>query len=249
MINGKQIRLKRLLPNGRGIFLALDHGFSMGPIEGLENLDMTISRLYNPGLNGLIMNYGALKNISPETLGDCKIPIIVHLSGSGLGENSKEKFVVHDVAHALKMGADAVSVQINFNTTSEASQIAGAARVIGQADDFGIPVLLMMYGKAASGGAKINLEQIVRLGVELGADLIKVDIKEDFPLLERMSRNSRVPLLVAGGESIRDEHELRLFVDECLKHGAAGVSIGRSIFQGENQVTTLTILCELVRGS
>ena len=228
MINGKQIRLKKLLPNGRATFLALDHGFSMGPIKGLEDLDSVLSKLCDSDINGLVINYGALKNLDIESLGNCRIPIIVHISGSGLGENAKEKFAIYSVTDALRMGADAVSLQINFNTKNESEQIVDAAKIIGQADDMGMPVLLMMYNKGTDENGR-KLVDIVRLGIELGADIIKVDIGGDLSLLQRISKNSRIPILVAGGE-LKDSETLKQSLNDYLKHGAAGVSNGRIIF-------------------
>ena len=244
MINGKQIRLKKLLPNGRAAFLALDHGFSMGPIKGLEDLDSVLSKLRDSDINGLIINYGALKNLNIESLGNCRIPIIVHLSGSGLGENAKEKFAIYSVIDALKMGADAVSLQINFNTKNESEQIVDAAKIIGQADDMGMPVLLMMYNKGTDENGR-KLVDIVRLGIELGADIIKVDIGGDLSLLQRISKNSRIPILVAGG-GLKDSETLKQSLNDYLKHGAAGVSIGRNIFQSEDPKSLMSTVCKFI---
>ncbi|MCK4918511.1 MAG: hypothetical protein KAS02_01875 [Candidatus Pacebacteria bacterium] len=244
MINGKQLRIKKLLPNGKAVFLALDHGFSMGPIKGLENLDSVISNFCDSSINGLIINYGAMKNLEISSLGNCKIPIIIHLSGSGLGKNAKEKYVLYDVKDALRMGADAVSLQINFDTATEREQIIGASKIIKQADYMGIPVLLMMYSKSKN--SKGKLENIVRLGVELGADLIKIDIGGDMPLLQNISRNSKVPILIAGGELKNKETELKKSLSNYLKHGAVGISIGRNIFQSNNPKSLMSMVCEFV---
>ena len=244
MINGKQIRLKKLLPNGRATFLALDHGFSMGPIKGLEDLDSVLSKLCDSDINGLVINYGALKNLDIESLGNCRIPIIVHISGSGLGENAKEKFAIYSVTDALRMGADAVSLQINFNTKNESEQIVDAAKIIGQADDMGMPVLLMMYNKGTDENGR-KLVDIVRLGIELGADIIKVDIGGDLSLLQRISKNSRIPILVAGGE-LKDSETLKQSLNDYLKHGAAGVSIGRNIFQSEDPKLLMSTVCKFI---
>src|SRR3989338_906393 len=244
MINGKQIRLKKLLPNGRATFLALDHGFSMGPIKGLEDLDSVLIKLRDSDINGLIINYGALKNLNIESLGNCRIPIIVHISGSGLGENAKEKFAIYSVTDALRMGADAVSLQINFNTKNESEQIVDAAKIIGQADDMGMPVLLMMYNKGTDENGR-KLVDIVRLGIELVADIIKVDIGGDLSLLQRISKNSRIPILVAGGE-LKDSETLKQSLNDYLKHGAAGVSIGRNIFQSEDPKSLMSTVCKFI---
>ena len=70
MINGKQIRKRRLLSEKGSIFLALDHGFSMGPIRGIENLNYTVSELCKADIDSVILNYGALKNLEKDSLGN-----------------------------------------------------------------------------------------------------------------------------------------------------------------------------------
>ena len=245
MIHGKQVRMRKFLPKGKGVFLALDHGFSMGPIDGLQDLDGVLRKLRHPDLTGIILNYGAFKNLDQESVG-INVPVIVHLSGSGIGVNSRDKFVTHDVIQALRLGADAVSLQVNLGTSTESIQIKEAARIIGQADDMGVPVLLMMYNKGSDGGAHIRPEQIVRLGIELGADMIKIDIGNDFSILDNLPKESRVPVFVAGGEANRTEEGFREFVARCLLHGAAGVSVGRNIFQSQYPESALAGICELV---
>jgi len=248
MITGKEIRIKRLLPNGKGVILALDHGFSMGSIQGLENLDSVVRNLCEVNISGIVINYGALKNLELGSLGSCKVPIIVHLCGSGLGEYVKEKLTLYKVKDALRLGADAVSLQINFGTTTEREQISAAAAIIAEADSLGIPVLLMMYISGTEEKGEEKLEDIVRLGIELGADIIKIDGRKNFSLMRRLSENSKVPILVAGGELSGSEKELKQTLAAYLESGSAGVSIGRNVFQSKTPKVLLTTICKLVYG-
>ena len=108
----------------------------------------------------------------------------------------------------------------------------------------GMPVLLMMYNKGTDENGR-KLVDIVRLGIELGADIIKVDIGGDLSLLQRISKNSRIPILVAGGE-LKDSETLKQSLNDYLKHGAAGVSIGRNIFQSEDPKSLMSTVCKFI---
>lgn len=245
MISGKQIRKQKLLSDKGSVFLALDHGFSMGPIKGIENLNSFISELSETKIDAIILNYGALKNIDISSLGDCRTPLIVHLTGSDLTQGGLEKEVIYSPIDAIKIGADAVSVQVNFGVNTEKDQIKQVAKVIKHADDLGLPVLLMMYDKSEIKDYSSSLKKMVRLGIEIGADLIKIDIKGDLSLLREICLNSSVPILVAGGSLEKTEEDFHEKVKKYIDAGASGVSVGRNIFQSNNPKNSLTKICNI----
>ena len=246
MISGKQIRKQKLLSENGSVFLALDHGFSMGPVKGIENLNYLISELSNTEIDSIILNYGALKNINISSLGNCRTPIIVHLTGSEITQGGFEKEVIYYPIDAIKLGADAVSVQLNFGVDSEKQQIKQVAKVIKQADDLGIPVLLMMYDKSNTKDYADKLKKMVRLGIEIGADLIKIDVKDNFILLQEICSNSSVPIFVAGGSLEQTEDNFYKKAKKYIEAGAAGISVGRNIFQSDNPKESLVEICKII---
>lgn len=247
MINGKQIRKRRLLSEKGSIFLALDHGFSMGPIRGIENLSHAVSELCEADVDSVILNYGALKNLGKDSLGNCRTPIIVHLTGSEITSGGVNKNVIYSPMDAIKIGADAVSVQINFGTDTEQKQIKQVAHAVSQADNLGLPVLLMMYDKSNVKDYAGKLKQMVRLGIEIGADILKIDVKDDSSLLKQICSISPIPIMVAGG-ALEDNSKFIDKIKSYLDSGAAGISVGRNIFQSEKPLEYLNKVSQIIHG-
>lgn len=244
MIHGKQIRMKRLFPFNRAVFLALDHGFSMGPIKGIESIGNVIKEISTTSVDAFIVNYGAFKNLDSESLLNCKIPFILHLSGSGSGEKSKNKSIIYKGIDALKMGADAVSVQLNLGTENELVQIEQAAKLISECDSLGLPVLMMMYHKGEHN--EDDIKSMVRMAVELGADMVKIDTNGNDSLVEEIVKNTCIPILLAGGNVEENKVSFLNKINGYLNSGARGVSVGRNIFASHAPVKLMNDVCEKV---
>jgi DhnA family fructose-bisphosphate aldolase class Ia len=247
MINGKQVRKRRLLSEKGSIFLALDHGFSMGPIKGIENLSHAVSELCKADIDSVILNYGALKNLEKDSLGNCRVPIMVHLTGNEITGGGVNKNILYSPMDAIKLGADAVSFQINFGTDTEQEQIKQVSHAISQSDNLGLPVLLMMYDKSNVKDYAGKLKQMVRLGIEIGADILKIDVKDDSSLLKQICSISPIPVVVAGG-ALEDNSKFIVKIKSYLNSGAAGISVGRNIFQNERPLEYLNKVCEIIHG-
>ena len=54
---GKQVRLQRIFnrETGRAIIVPMDHGVSVGPIEGIENIHKTVSDMADGGADAVLM--------------------------------------------------------------------------------------------------------------------------------------------------------------------------------------------------
>jgi fructose-bisphosphate aldolase/2-amino-3,7-dideoxy-D-threo-hept-6-ulosonate synthase len=109
-----------------------------------------------------------------------------------------------------------------------------------RAAEFGMPVLAMTYARGHDvrdrsdpAGFAEDLAHAVRLGEELGADLIKTAYSGDPGTFERVVEATRLPVVIAGGSKGTDEETLSM-VRGAIDAGAAGVSMGRSIFQHED---------------
>ena len=117
---GKEIRLRRLFPGaGRRLFsVPLDHSVSMGPIDGLEQLAPVATELQDGGVDLLIVTKGAVRELAPVLRPN--VLLGVHVSAStSLGSTSNRKVVVGSAEEALALGADLLSVQVNFGTPHE----------------------------------------------------------------------------------------------------------------------------------
>ena len=117
---GKTIRLKRVFPNDeRRLFsVPLDHAVSMGPIDGLEELAPLASELQAGGADLLIVTKGAVREVMPVLQPSTMLGVHVSASTS-LGPTSNLKVLVGTAAEAVSLGADLLSVQVNFGIPEE----------------------------------------------------------------------------------------------------------------------------------
>jgi fructose-bisphosphate aldolase/2-amino-3,7-dideoxy-D-threo-hept-6-ulosonate synthase len=217
----------------------------MGPTKGLVNIQQTISELLQGGVDALILHKGAAKHIDTGNAG-----LIVHLSGATqLGHDPDNKVQVCSVGEAVKIGADAVSVHINVGADQEDKMLTKLGRVADDCDRYGMPLLAMMYPR----GPKIQNAHAVdvvahsaRLGAELGADIVKTDYTGDLGTFREVVRGCYVPVIIAGGPKVETDREILQMVDDSLKAGGAGLSIGRNVFQHENPTRMVKALSAIV---
>ena len=92
----------------------------------------------------------------------------------------------------------------------------------------------MMYPR----GPKIpneNAPEVVahaaRIGAELGADIIKTNYTGNIDTFKTVIESCPVPVVIAGGPKCKSLEEVLKTTSDALKAGAAGLSIGRNVFQ------------------
>lgn len=233
-MRGKEIRLERIINRNtkKTIIVPMDHGVSQGPIEGLIDLDGAVDAVALGGANAVLGHIGLAlyghRRHGPD------VGLILHLSAStAIGPDPNEKVLVNTVTHALRMGADAVSMHVNIGADSEARMLADLGRVAVECQEWGMPLLAMMYPrgrKIADEHAVEHVKLAARVAAELGADLVKTVYTGDPDSFREVTRGCPVPVVVAGGSKTDDRATLGL-IEGAMEGGAAGLSIGRNAFQ------------------
>jgi len=247
---GKAIRMERIMNrnNGRTIVVPLDHGVTVGPIYGLVDLRETVNLVAEGGANAMLMHKGIPR--CSHRAGGKDIGLIIHLSAStSLSPFPNAKTIVGSVTDAIKLGADAVSVHVNLGDDTEPQMLADLGRLCSEANEWGMPVLAMMYAR----GPKITDEydpmvvaHCARVGVELGADIVKVNYTGDIGSFSRVVDGCCVPVVIAGGPKLESERDLVQMVHDSIRAGGAGLSVGRNIFQHENPAKIVAALHKVV---
>ncbi len=224
---GKTRRLRRLFKNGKTLIVPMDHGITK-PEKGLENIDKVIEQIEGY-VDAVVLHKGVAKR--SKILENSDIGLIIHLSGStSLSEDPNDKRIITSVEKAIALGADAVSIHVNIGSKTEARQLEEAGTISEICDYYGIPLLAMIYPR---GNVEVNVETVrhaVRIGYEIGADIVKTCYVDGF---ERVVEVADIPIVIAGGSKINEVELLRL-VDKALESGASGVAIGRNVFQAKN---------------
>jgi len=229
---GTAARLSRIGTDGKHLIVPMDHGLTLGAVDGLVDLEGTVAAVTRGGADAVLTQKGVARRVHPHKNG---AGYIVHLNGStAIGPDENDKRPTGTVEEAVRAGADAVSFHINVASQYEREQIAALAEVTAEADRLGLPVLAMSYvrGHDADPEDAESLGHAVRLAEELGADVVKTAYSGDPDSFERVTESTSLPVVVAGGSKGTD-HETLATVRGAMDAGAAGVSMGRSIFQHE----------------
>ncbi|TKJ18473.1 MAG: fructose-bisphosphate aldolase [Promethearchaeota archaeon Loki_b32] len=252
MLNiGKSIRIERLFDrkSKKTIIIPMDHGLTMGTIKGLENIADMVEKVALGGANAVLMHSGMVSAGHRQYGKD--IGLIIHLSGAtNLAPDPDRKVLVCSVERALKMGADGVSIHINIGANEEPEMLQDASKTIEKSREWGIPLIAMMYPR----GNKIKNENdpevvniAVRVGVELGADVIKTNYTGDIDSFKEIVNGvSHVPIIIAGGPKMDSISDLFQMVCDSIQAGGCGVSIGRNIFQSEDPTKMISAIYKIV---
>jgi predicted phospho-2-dehydro-3-deoxyheptonate aldolase len=247
---GKRIRLERIIDRRtrKTVIVPMDHGLTMGPIAGLEDMASIIDKIAEGGANAVVLHKGIVRAGHRGYGKD--IGLIIHLSGStSLGPDPNSKVPVANVREAIALGADAVSVHINVGATNEPEQLKNLGEVAETCATWGIPLFAMMYAR----GPKIKdrhdpelIAHATRVGAELGADIVKTPYTGSVESFQKVVRGCPVPVVIAGGPKAETARDVLRMVAEAMEAGAIGVSIGRNIFQHRNPTAMTRALARIV---
>lgn len=224
---GMKNRLARIFnpSTGKTVMLAVDHGYFQGPTTGLERIDISIVPLV-PHADALMITRGALRtSIPPET----SKPIVLRSSGgqSILKELSHELLAV-DVEDALRLNAAAMAVQVYIGGPHEHETLGNLVTAVDAGNRRGIPTLAVTgVGKELVRDSKY-LGLATRICAEMGAHFVKTYYCEKG--FDRVASACPVPLVIAGGKKLPELEALQMAY-EAIGQGAAGVDMGRNIFQ------------------
>ena len=251
---GKQVRLQRIINRntGRTIIVPMDHGLTAGPMPGLDKLHDTVSKIAEGGADCVVMHKGAVgKGFRPSggPSIDSDIGLMLHLSGgTSLATDCNEKTLVASVEDALRLGADAVSVHVNIGNNAEARMLADLGHISSKAAEWGMPVMAMVYARGPQIKDEYDPKMVAlaaRVGMELGADLVKVAYTGDIKSFASVVNGCGIPVVIAGGPKLNSTEDFLRMVDESLEAGGAGLSVGRNIFQHRCMTDLVRVLSDL----
>lgn len=239
---GMKNRLSRIFnPNtGRTVMLAIDHGYFQGPTTGLERIDLNIVPLI-PYADALMLTRGILRSVIPPIITK---PIVMRCSGgpSIFKELSDEELAV-DIEDAIRMNVSAITLQVFIGGEFETRSIHNMTRLVDKGLKYGIPTMAV----TAVGKNMVRDAQYFRLAcricAELGAQFVKTYyVPEDF---DTVTASCPVPIVMAGGKKLPELEALTMAYN-AVQEGAAGVDMGRNIFQSDAPKAMMKAVCGVV---
>jgi putative autoinducer-2 (AI-2) aldolase len=227
----------------RTVMLAVDHGYFLGPTSGLERMDVTIVPLLG-WADTLMCTRGILRSTIPPTFNK---GVVLRASGgpSILKELSNENIAV-DIEDAVRLNAAAVAVQVFIGGEYETQSIHNMTRLVDMGNRYGIPVLgVTAVGKDMVRDAKY-MRLATRICAELGATYVKTYFVDDG--FDTVTAACPVPIVIAGGKKMPELDALEM-AHKAVDQGAAGVDMGRNIFQAEAPAAMIQAVRKVVHES
>jgi len=241
---GMKNRLARIFSpeDGRTIMLAIDHGYFQGPTTGLERIDINIMPLV-PQADTLMCTRGILRSVVPPSLTK---PVVIRASGgpSILKELSDEQIAM-DMEDCIRLGVCATAIQVFIGGEYESRSVINMTKLVDAGLRYGIPTMAVTaVGREMERNAKY-FRLAVRMCAELGAHYVKTYyVDEGF---DTVTASCPVPIVIAGGKK-RPERDALEMAYRALQEGAAGVDMGRNIFQADNPVAMMQAVRAVVHG-
>ena len=239
---GMKNRLARIFnpADAHTVMLAIDHGYFQGPTTGLERVDLNIVPLV-PHCDALMLTRGILRSTIPPA---CRPPIVMRASGgpSILKELSNEELAV-DIEDAIRMNVSALAIQVFIGGEFETRSVHHMTRLVDLGLRYGIPVMAVTaVGKDMARDAKY-FRLACRICAELGAQVIKTYyVPQGF---DTITASCPVPIVMAGGKKLPEPDALTMAYN-AIQEGAAGVDMGRNIFQSDCPVGMLKAIGKVV---
>ena len=244
---GMKSRLSKVFnpKSGNSLMLAFDHGYFLGPTSGLERLDLKIPPLAEyidcfMGTRG-----GMASSIDPAITGNKAIALRVSSGSSILDTDLSNEIVSVDIEEAIRMNADIMATQVFIGAPNQTKSIENLSKVINTGNTYNIPTMgVVAVGKDMERNAKY-FQLATRIIAEVGAHVVKCYYCEGF---ETVAAACPVPIVIAGGKKIPEKDAL----DMCyfaLQQGAAGVDMGRNIFQSEDPLAMVQAVKGIVHNN
>ena len=240
---GMKNRLARTFDpaSGRTVMLAVDHGYFQGPTPGLERIDLSILPLL-PQCNALFCTRGVLRSIIPA---ESQKPMVLRASGgpSILRDDLSDEQIAIDMDDAVRLNAAGVGIQVFIGGEHETRSVHNMTRLV----DAGLRVGMPVMGVTAVGKNMTRNAQYFRLAcriiAELGAQYVKTYYVDDG--FETITSSCPVPIVMAGGKKLPELDALAMAYN-AVRQGAAGVDMGRNIFQSDAPKAMITAVNAVV---
>ncbi len=236
-MTGKERRLKRIFvgEQKRCLLSPLDHGGWLGPVQGIHRPRSIVEAVLAGGANALLFSPGFYRRVAPLIPPAAGIVLRVSLT-AGLSEQGSQETPIASLETALRMDADALAVSVFFGRSGDIDIYRWLAGLIDQAARYQMPVVAEMMPPGDKFYDAEAVAHAARIGMEIGADVIKTNYCGDVAEFRHVTASAPVPIIVAGGPSKGDDDNTVQMVRDAVAGGAAGVAIGRRVWQSDDPV-------------
>lgn len=261
MMGAMELKINRLFntDSKNSVIIAMDHGFYMGNVKGLEDPRAIAGRLIKNRVEGVLLSFGMGKAtadlFSPKDSPN-RILAMDHAlmySVPGQQDGVLEHCMFNTVDQALRWGFDAVKVLLVFGLERDRQRqnFLNLGKLVSECDRVSMPIIVepVPWGSQMP-EEKANdpdlIAHMCRIAMECGADILKVPYSGDTKTFRKMSKQSAVPILILGGPKIDSVETLLHMVGDVIDAGARGVVFGRNIWGYKKMESLIDALKDIV---
>lgn len=245
--------LEKIANKGKFLFLAYDHGLEHGPRDFDDKSidpEYILKIALEGGYSGVILQKGVAEKYYSKSPFRKKIPLILKLNGkTRIYQGEPYSAQECSVSFARKLGAFAVGYTIYIGSKYENKMISEFGRIVEDAHLNKVPVIAWVYPRGEAVNSEKDPELVAwaaRVGLELGADMVKVKYTGSPGTFKQVVRAAgKVKVVVAGGEK-KSEVEFLKEVKEIMESGAVGIAVGRNIWQRKNPLEVTKKVKEII---
>ncbi len=250
--------LEKIIKNGKALFLAYDQGLEHGPTDfNDENIDPTnILKIGISGeYTGVIFQKGIAEKYYTSSLYfdeiKRKLPLIIKLNGKTnlVTDDDPYSPILCTVDEAVKLGALAVGYTVYVGSEYENKMTGELGIIVREAHELGIPVIGWMYPRGRNLKDPHDPEIIAyaaRIGLEIGADMVKVWYPGSLESVQQVVKAAGATKVVISGGKKESEEDFLATAKTVMQAGAAGMAVGRNIWQHENPLELTQKLKEII---
>jgi len=233
-IKMKDNLIYKLVPSGKGLFLAYDHGIEHGPTD-FNEVSVDPAFVMEVAEKGQFEAVVFHKGVA-EKYYNGRVPLILKLNGkTKLREGDPVSRAVCTVEEALSLGAAAVGYTVYAGSEYEREMFTEFGEIVREAHKLDVPVVLWSYPRGHSIKDQFALDVVAyaaRVGLELGADAVKVEYTgspQDFRWVVKSA--GKVKVFMAGGPKAPTDEAFLTQVKGVMEAGGAGLAVGRNVWQ------------------
>lgn len=257
-MKGKELRLRRFFSRGKSVIVPLDHPVYFGPLDGVVNPVDLVRDVAATQADGVLLTLATLNRVA-GSIGSLGTIARIDGTHTRLGSHLSEIDRFSSVELAVASGAEAAVLNVYVGVDNERELLRKLGNTAEDCERWGLPLVGEMIpvgalaGHYDPGAEKLSESELAdqvalsaRVGAELGADLIKTSYTGSRESFRRVVEGASVPVVVAGGPCGDSVGDLLRMVEDCVAAGAAGVCIGRNVWQRDNRREVLEAVCRIV---
>jgi DhnA family fructose-bisphosphate aldolase class Ia len=245
ILNRRFLRLFRT--DGRSVIIAMDHGTTDGVMAGFEDPRKVLEQVIAGEADAILTSVGIARHFSKQ-LKDVGLMIRCDGATSPLLERPRE--LVVGIEDVLKIGADAATAMYMPGSVNGHGSTIYFPRLATEAHRWNVPVMAeaLPYGFEAHPDAHAvdPVADACRMAAENGADIVKTFYTGERENFKKVIRSCYVPVLVLGGPKTHSHQEFLESIRDAMDAGAAGVVIGRNVWQAPSPTAMAQALVALV---